>query len=267
MQYNKIFTVAFLITLFFSCKTPLDVAYFQDTKNLEKINSSNTFSPVFKSDDILSITVSAADMDTARPFNLSQGISLPSASAGGGSGSSSSSGSSQAPTYLIDAEGNIEFPVLGQLKVAGLSRIQLKNLLKTKLKTYINDPIVSVRLQNFKVTVLGEVRRPGTFSISNERLTVVEALGMAGDLTIKGKRQNVIVVRESDSLKTYHKIDLTSKNIFNNQAYYLTQNDIVYVEPNKSQKRRSQTNDNAFGVVLSLVGVVFSALTLLLSQQ
>ncbi len=265
MHYNKIFTVAFIITLFFSCKTPLDVAYFQDTKNLEKIPSSNTFSPVFKSDDILSITISAADMDTARPFNLSEGISLPSSTLG--EGSTPSSGSGKAPTYLIDAEGNIEFPVLGELKVAGLTRIQLKNLLKAKLKTYINDPIVSVRLQNFKVTVLGEVRRPGTFSISNERLTVVEALGLAGDLTIKGKRQNVIVVRESDSLKTYHKIDLTSKNIFNNQAYYLSQNDIVYVEPNKSQKRRSQTNDNTLGVVFSAVSIVISALTLLLSQR
>lgn len=263
MQKNKIFTVALLITLFFSCKTPVDVAYFQDTKNLEKITSPSTFSPVFKSDDILSITVSAADMDTARPFNLSQGISLPSSNEGT---ASSSSGSNQTPNYLIDAEGNIEFPVLGQLKVAGLTRIKLKNLLKTKLKTYINDPIISIRLQNFKITVLGEVNRPGTYSISNERLTVIEAIGLAGDLTIKGKRQNVTVVRESDTLKTYHKIDLTSKNIFNMPAYYLTQNDVVYVEPNKSQTRRSQTNDNTLSVVFSAISVVISALTLLISQ-
>ena len=264
MQKNHIISVTFFITLFFSCKTPLDVAYFQDTQNLEKITSANTFSPVFKSDDILSITVSAADMDTARPFNLSQGISLPSSN--GVSDSVSSGAASQSPTYLIDSEGNIEFPVLGQLKVAGLTRIQLKNLIKTKLKAYINDPIINVRLQNFKITVLGEVRRPGTYSISNERLTVIEALGMAGDLTIKGKRQNVFVVRESDTLKTYHKIDLTSKNIFNMPAYYLTQNDVVYVEPNKSQKRRSQTNDNTLGVVFSAISIVISALTLLISQ-
>ena len=262
MQTLKIFSLGLLVTFFFSCKTPVDVAYFQDTKNLEKITSSNTFSPVFKSDDILSISVSAADMDTARPFNLSQGISLPSS----GSETESSTTSSQAPNYLIDSEGNIEFPVLGNLKVSGLTRIQLKNLLKTELKAYINDPIINIRLQNFKITVLGEVSRPGTYSISNERLTVLEAIGMAGDLTIKGKRQNIVVVRESDTLKTYHKIDLTSKNIFNMPAYYLTQNDVVYVEPNKSQKRRSRTNDNTLGIAFSVISVLISGLSLLLSQ-
>lgn len=261
MYLFKISYLALIFCMFFSCKAPLDVAYFQDTKNAEEITSINSFEPIFKSDDVISITVSAADMDTARPFNLSQGLELSSST-----GSNASNVNERSNNYLIDSDGNIEFPVLGSLKVGGLTRIKLKKMLKAKLKTYINDPIVSVRLQNFKITVLGEVNRPGTYSILNERLTVIEAIGMAGDLTIKGKRQNVLVIRESDSLKTYHKIDLTSKNIFNLPAYYLTQNDVVYIEPNTSQTRRSRTNDNTLGVAFSAISIVLSALTILLSR-
>ncbi len=255
-----------LLLLFFvsilSCKAPEDVVYFQDSKNLEQISSTNSFTPVFKVDDIVSILVSATDMDAARPFNLMQGASVSLPSSDDGSGGTTGSGGSgvSEPTYLIDEEGNIDFPVLGKLEIAGLTRIQVKDLIKEKLKVYINDPIVSVRLKNFKFTVIGEVSNPGSYTIPNERVTIIEALGMAGDMTIKGKRGNVMVIRESEGVNTYHRVDLTSKTIFESPVYYLAQNDVLYIEPNNSQVRTSKTNNNTFGIVLSVIGVALSAL-------
>lgn len=263
MQTIKLFTCSLFISLIFSCKAPEDIVYFQNTNNLEKVTTVKAFEPTFKIGDIISVSVSAADMDTARPFNLAQGLSIEAPSQEG----SASSGVSQSPRYLIDSEGNIEFPVLGKIKISGLTRVKAKQLIKGKLKTYINDPIVNVRLQNFKITVLGEVNRPGSFSISNDRITIIEAIGLAGDLTIKGKRKNVTVIRENDTLKTYHKLDLTSKNIFSAPAYYLTQNDVVYVEPNPSQVKRSKTNDNTLGIVFSTISVVATVLGFLIVQR
>ncbi len=260
MYPQKYFIVIILLGLLtFSCKVPTDVVYFQESENLEKITSANSFTPVFKVDDIVSILVSATDMIAARPFNLMQGSS--SITEGGGG---SSSTNTTDPTYLIDEEGMIDFPVLGKLKIAGLTRVETKELIKGKLTVYIKDPIVNVRLQNFKITVMGEVNRPGAFTIPNERITIVEALGLAGDLTIMGQRQNIMVIRENDGVNTYHRIDLTSKEIFNSPVYYLAQNDVLYVEPNKARKRNSEGNKNTLGIVLSIVGVSLSALALIL---
>jgi len=250
-KIKQLLVLHLLVILTYSCKAPLDVTYFQNTIDLEEIKTENNFQPIFKTNDIISISVLATDMDTAMPFNLNQG------------GSNDNDDSGHLSDYLIDYDGNIEFPVLGTLKIAGLTNIEVKNLIKSKLKQYINTPIVIVRLQNFKITILGEVNNPGTYSVTNDRVTIIEALGLAGDLTIKGKRNNILVIREKDGIKKYHKIDLTSKDIFNTPAYYLTQNDVVYIEPNESQIRRSRTNDNTLGIVFSAVTVVISILTFL----
>ncbi|MEW7291836.1 polysaccharide biosynthesis/export family protein [Aquimarina sp. 2304DJ70-9] len=261
MRCKFLFLLLLLISVV-SCKVPGDVVYFQDSKDLEQITSTNSFTPVFKVDDIVSILISASDMDAARPFNLMGGSSI--ASGGAENGGASAGGGSTEPTYLIDEEGNIDFPVLGRLKVAGLTRIEAKEIIKEKLKVYINDPIVSVRLQNFKITVLGEVSSPGAYTIPNERITIIEALGMAGDLTIKGKRANVMVIRENEGVNTYHRVDLTSKSIFESPVYYLAQNDVLYVEPNNSQIRTSKTNSNTLAIVLSVFGVAITTIGLIL---
>lgn len=259
-SYNLI--IILLLAVFtFSCKTPTDVVYFQESKDLEKIKSANSFTPVFKVDDVVSIAVSATDMDAARPFNLMQGASLPAA---GAEGASASANTTSEPTYLIDEEGNIDFPVLGKLKISGLTRIQIKDMLKEKLKVYIKDPIVNVRLKNFKITVIGEVGQPGSFTIPNERITIIEAIGLAGDLTIMGKRGNVMVIRENDGVNTYHRVDLTSKSIFDSPVYYLAQNDVLYVEPNEARVKNSKGNDRTIGVVLSVISVGLAALALIL---
>ncbi|MDH7446551.1 polysaccharide biosynthesis/export family protein [Aquimarina sp. 2201CG14-23] len=262
MQLYKLFILLLVSTFVFSCKTPTDVVYFQDSQNLEKVSSKNSFTPVFKVDDIVSILVSATDMDAARPFNLMQGASLPISA--GESGATSSGTSSPEPTYLIDENGNIEFPVLGKLKISGLTRVQVKDMIKEKLKIYIKDPIVNVRLKNFKITVIGEVQRPGSYTIPNERITIIEALGLAGDMTITGKRENVMVIREDDGVNTYHRVDLTSKAIFDSPVYYLAQNDVLYIEPNTAKVKSSEKDKNVVGLVLSIVGVTLSALTLII---
>ncbi|WP_299252500.1 polysaccharide biosynthesis/export family protein [uncultured Aquimarina sp.] len=257
------FLLLLVISIFiFSCKTPTDVVYFQNSKDLEKIKSTNSFTPVFKVDDVVSILVSATDMDAARPFNLMQGASLPPPSGEITATASVTSGTE--PTYLIDEEGTIDFPVIGKLKIAGLTRVQVKDMLKERLRIYIKDPIVNVRLKNFKITVIGEVDRPGSFTIPNERVTIIEAIGLAGDLTIMGKRGNVMVIRENDGVNTYHKVDLTSKSIFDSPVYYLAQNDVLYIEPNKTQVKNSKGRDNTVGVVLSVISVGLAALALFL---
>ncbi|WP_241461391.1 polysaccharide biosynthesis/export family protein [Aquimarina macrocephali] len=227
---------------------------------MEKISSTNSFTSVFKVDDIVGIMVSAADMDAVRPFNLMQGSS----SLGEGGGGDTSSAGTGEPTYLINEEGNIDFPVLGELKIAGLTRIEAKKVIKEKLKIYINDPIVSVRLKNFKITVMGEVSEPGSYTIPNERVTIIEALGLAGDMTIKGRRENVIIIRENEGVNTYHRVDLTSKSIFESPVYYLAQNDVLYVEPNDSRIKESKTRNNTLGIIISIVGVVLSVVTLVI---
>ncbi|MEW7278483.1 polysaccharide biosynthesis/export family protein [Aquimarina sp. 2201CG1-2-11] len=258
MQYRLLFFGIVFIGLF-SCKAPTNVVYFQNSENLEKIPSTTTFTPVFKVDDIISILVSAADMDAARPFNLMQGSSTSAVL-----GESSGGNSSVEPTYLIDENGNIDFPVVGSLKIAGLNRVQVKELIKEKLKIYINAPIVSVRLKNFKITVMGEVVRPGSFTIPNERITIIEALGLAGDMTIKGQRENVMVIRENEGVNTYHRIDLTSKTIFDSPVYYLAQNDVLYIEPNESRVKESKTRSNLLNVIISMIGVTLSVITLII---
>ncbi|WP_438423373.1 polysaccharide biosynthesis/export family protein [Aquimarina macrocephali] len=227
---------------------------------MEKISSTNSFTSVFKVDDIVGIMVSAADMDAVRPFNLMQGSS----SLGESGGGDTSSAGTGEPTYLINEEGNIDFPVLGELKIAGLTRIEAKEVIKEKLKIYINDPIVSVRLKNFKITVMGEVSKPGSYTIPNERVTIIEALGLAGDMTIKGRRENVIIIRENEGVNTYHRVDLTSKSIFESPVYYLAQNDVLYVEPNDSRIKESKTRNNTLGIIISIVGVVLSVVTLVI---
>ena len=261
MNTIKTFLLFGLVFFLQCCKTPEDVLYFQNSQNQEKLTSKNSFTPVFKVDDIISITVSATDMDAARPFNLMQGASLlPSDS----DENSASTGTSSEPTYLIDEEGFIDFPVLGKLKIAGLTRTEVKKMIKEHLNVYIKNPIVNVRLKNFKITVIGEVNRPGTFTIPNERITIIEAIGLAGDLTITGKRENIMVIKENNGVNTYYRVDLTDKNVFDSPAYYLAQNDVLYVEPNPTKVKSSEGNSNTVRLVLSIITVALSATALII---
>jgi len=248
-------TIFSLVLLIFSCKTPKDVVYFQNSKNGETINVNNNFTTKYRSGDILSIFVSAPETEIAKPFNLGK---TPTAS----SIESSPNNTSSDPEYLVDTEGNIDFPIIGLIKVLNLNRIEVQKLIQKKLKPYINTPTVSVNLKNFKITILGEVSNPGTFSVPNERISIIEALGLAKDLNIKGKRTNITVIRENKTNKSYYKLNLTSKDIFSSPAYFLAQNDVIYVEPNKAQVKSSE-DKNWTQVLTSISSVLSIALSII----
>lgn len=244
---NLIIPILALIMLS-SCGSRKNIVYFQDEPLQEDVLMSEPKQLIYKPDDILTINVAALDPDAVRPFNLAF-------VQGGTSDIVRAQGGMQQQTYLVDYDGNIEFPVLGTLKIAGLTRTELTDMLTEKISEYVTNPIVNVRLANFTVTILGEVRNPGTFTIQDERITVLEALGLADDLTIFGKRKNVLLVREVDGKKKYAKIDLTTVNVVNSPVYYLQQNDVIYVEPNNAKIRSSTYNQNN-AVLISAIGTL-----------
>jgi polysaccharide export outer membrane protein len=182
--------------------------------------------------DMLSIVVSSKEPELAGPFNLPV-ISY--------QGAGETYVQQRILGYIVDKEGNIDFPILGTLHVEGFTRPRLSQFVKEKIiaEGYIKDPVVTVQFMNFRVTVNGEVVRPGTYEIKSDHITLFEALSMAGDLTIYGRRDNVKVVREKNGERTVYEADLRVSNIFNSPVYYLQQNDIIYVTPNKYRSNQS----------------------------
>lgn len=238
-----------LLLLTSSCTTRKEAIYFQTLQNDTIIPSLLSYEPVIQPDDQLLITVSSIDMEAVAPFNMA--ITPPS------TGEISFSQQKTLLQYLVKKNGTIDFPVLGEVKVAGLTRQEVKNLLQEKISIYVKDAIVNMNITNFKITVLGEVNRPGTYSINQERITILEALGLAGDLNITGQRTNVLVIREMEGEKTYTRVDLTGDELFNSPVYYLKQNDVIYVEPNQNR-----LNNAAY---TPWIGVIFSAISLVLT--
>ena len=252
-QKQLIFSFAFSLLLT-SCSNRKKLVYFQGLISNSEANKN--YSPVLHTDDILSINVNCLDLESAKPFNLP--ITNNNAMVGG-----YSQGVQPPPGYLIDLNGNIEFPVIGKIRLGGLTRAAAIDTLKGLLKPYIQNPNIQMRILNFKVTVLGEVRNPGTFTIPNERITLPEALGIAGDLLITGVRKNVIVIRDVDGKKTETKVDLTSKQLFSSPVYYLNQNDVVYVEPNRAKMNSSAINTSNVGIIISIISLITTIAVLL----
>ncbi len=250
MIKSRIILFSIITLLMFSCTSKKEIVYFQNAKDFETIVNTDTFEPKFKVNDILSINVSTFDLEAVRPFNLIRetgGIR------------------SVEVDYLIDKDGNIDYPVLGKINLLGLTIEEAKALFKKRLIDYLKDPIINIRLLNFRVSVLGEVNNPGTYQISGERITIIEALGLAGDLTIKGKRDNVLVIRDFNGTKTYTRIDLTTKESLNSPVYYLTQNDIVYIEPNQSAISGSRS-DGRISTAISIASIIITSTVILLTR-
>lgn len=252
---KKLLVLAILITLFASCASREKIAYYQD---IEKISSAenSTYSSMLKPDDLLLIFISSPLPEAAAPFNLST-ISVAGNTSSGTANVENSGGQIRYQTYLIDKEGFIQFPIIGNVKLGGLSREDAIKTLKGALAKYVQDPIVNLRILNFKVTVQGEVSRPGTFNVLTERVTLPEAIAMAGDMTIYGKRDNVLIIREIDGKKTSNFVDMTKSEFINSPFYYLSQNDLVVVEPNKTRMNASVVGPN--------ISVIFSSISLLVT--
>ena len=234
-----------------SCSQQKNIAYFQNGDHLSNLNGA-AFEPTIQPDDLLLIIVSASDAEAAAPFNLTT-ENIPSVVG------QASMAQRQQQLYLVDKNGAIDFPVLGTIQIGGVTKTEVVKLLKEKLVKYIKDPIVNMRIMNYKVTVQGEVTRPGSYPITSERVTLTEALSMAGDLTIYGKRNNIIVVREIQGKKEIGRVDLTKADFINSPYYYLSQNDLIYVEPNGARSSSSTFNQNTT-VWISIASLISSAI-------
>jgi len=230
--------VAFSLLLLMSCSSSKNVAYIQNSDTVDFSRSEVLYDARIMPKDILMITVNTVNPEASAPFNLVVSASLRS-----GTGNQGMSSNRALQTYLVDNEGCIEFPVVGTLKVGGLTKSECEQLIHDKIRRFLNaeeTPIVTVRMSNYKISVLGEVSRPGMFTVGNEKINIFEALAQAGDLTIYGVRDNVKLIREDENgQKNVYTLNLNDAEIINSPYYYLQQNDIIYVEPNKVKSRNS----------------------------
>lgn len=245
----------FLLALAGGCASSKDVVYLQDGgAGAQPSEIGQTYEVRLQKDDLLGIVVNSKDPELALPFNL------PTVAYQAGKADQLTS-AQQLQGYLVDSEGNIDFPLLGTLHVEGLTRLELTGLLKEKLigGGYLPDPVVNVKLMNYKIAVLGEVGRPGTYTIGSDRVSLLDALSMAGDLTIYGRRSDVKIIREENGKRSVATIDLKSAGLFDSPYFYLQQNDVVYVSPNKSRAQQSSYNSN-LPLLVSSLSILVSAI-------
>ena len=227
---NRLYILLISCMLLVGCNSTKDVAYLQnlDINKQESISASKGIT--IQPKDVLSIIVSCKDAELAAMFNLPV-VSYQTNS----EIVSSTGGTQQLLGYAVDENGEIKLPVLGKMKVAGMTRWEVQEKIKSELKSreLLKDMVVTVEFRNFKISILGEVKNPGSYSIEGDKVNVLEAISMAGDLTIYGLRDQVYVIREEGGERTVYRLNLKSAEVFQSPAYYLKQNDVVYVQPNK----------------------------------
>lgn len=243
-----------LLVLFSSCVNSKKVAYFNNVSTSEYPPIPEDLEPVIKENDILSISVSSLNPTATEMFNVSN-VSVTQSSTAMGT-------TLQASGYLVDQEGFIRFPFLGKIKAAGLTKKTLREEITSQLEDqkYLLEPIVDIRYLNYKVSVLGEVGNPSVLTIPNEKVNLLEALGLAGDLTIYARRDNVLLLREEDGVKKIVRIDLTTDDIFTSPYYHLKSNDIIYVEPNKSKIASTSRTTQWLPIIISTLSLGIIAL-------
>ncbi|MBS1751536.1 MAG: polysaccharide biosynthesis/export family protein [Bacteroidetes bacterium] len=255
------FVVVFLFFSTTSCVNTKKAAYFY---GIGDTTISSSFSkipePVIYRNDILTISVSSPNPEADVIFNAPNMLGQAGGMGGGGSIASQTAG------YLVSPEGNIQFPVLGTIKVAGLTKTAIKDLITKELvdKKLLIEPVVNIRIINFKITVMGEVRNPTVFSVPSEKISILEALGMAGDLTVYAKRDNILLIREVNGEKMVRRLDLNSKNLLESPYYYLKSNDVIYVEPNAARLSSGDRSMQIWPLVLSTVSVLAVVTALLI---
>ena len=258
--------LAFVLMLLIgtSCIPQKKIIYLQGAEylkeNPQKVEEN--FALTIQPDDQLSIAISSKDKELIEPFNTKAYIGM------GIGAQNSISTQSQLAFFQVDNQGEIDFPILGKLHVQGLTRQEVEKMIEKLLITgnHIKDPQVSVKIMSFKVSVLGEVRNPGVQQITGERLTILEAISLAGDLLPTAKRKNVLVLREEDGLRKSYKVDLTSGyEVLNSPVYYLQQNDVVYVEPNKSAGVKGSSTITTLSTIGGILGFLLSIASIIVS--
>jgi polysaccharide export outer membrane protein len=260
MKYHSFYFYVislFFITFFSSCGSKRDIVYFQGLEKVptglyqqDKANNKTVIMP----NDNLFITVSASNLEAVNVFNT---INL--------NRGSLTTSSLDLLGYLVDINGNINFPLVGELHVAGLTKTEAVALLQKKVAAYVENAIVNIRFLNYKISVLGEVNRPGVYSVTDEKISIPQAVALAGDLTIYGERRNIELIRVENGENQVYLIDLTSPELFFSPFYYLQQNDILYISPNGTKAGSSTYNQN-LPLLVSLISVTITAIALFLRK-
>ena len=265
MKHIKLLFALIVISMMITgCGSTKNVAYFKNSDSVDLSKSQFLYDARIMPKDILTITVSTTDPEAAIPFNLTVATAQTQLLR------ASTTSQPTLQSYIVDNEGNIDFPLVGTLHVGGLTKGEAEQLVLGKIKPYMSDtekPIVTVRMINYKISVIGEVARPGMFTVANEKISILEALAQAGDLTIYGVRDRVKLIREdATGKKEIHVLNLNDANIINSPYYYLQQNDIVYVEPNKVKSQNSSVGSmttlwfSATSILISLTSLLYNIL-------
>lgn len=246
--------VVTMILMMVGCGSSKEVAYWQNIDSISLAASKGLYDAKIMPKDELTILVQTTDPLTSEPFNLRS--------------TGQTSSKNQITGYLVDNDGMINFPIVGKIHVAGLTKTECEDLIKSKIQPYLartENPLVSVRTSSYRITVIGEVNRPGVIPVSTEKISLIEALAEAGDMTIYGKRDNVLLVREDKSGEKHKvRLNMNDANIINSPYYYLQQNDIVYVEPHKVKARNTFFGSNT-SIFYSVIGITTSLASLLIT--
>ncbi|MDO5572198.1 MAG: polysaccharide biosynthesis/export family protein [Bacteroidales bacterium] len=260
LPFLNAFSILLLIIMLSSCRSAYnEVSYFNNINELA--NQTDTTLSIekirFQTDDVITIVVSADNQAAAAPFNL-----MPYSVAKNGTEELTSTRNIQ--TYLVDEDGYIRFPQLGKIKIGGMTRNEAVKMLELKLENYLKNPIVNINFINYKYSVMGEVANPGVYPINGDRISILDAIGSAGDLTIQAQRRNVLLIREVKGIKEVHQFDLTDANIINSPYFYIQQNDVIYIEPNNAKKRNSKYSPmDAFNV--SIISTIVGGISVVTS--
>lgn len=248
------FTIVLSVFVFYGCSSQKNIAYFYGVNSHSADSINKSFNKAHEAligiGDLLSITVTGLDPLAVAPFNLPLvSYATP--------GSDKLYAQPSLQGYLVDINGNVNFPVVGIVKLSGLTKSQAISFINDQLAPYLKNAIVTIQFMNYKITVLGEVLRPGQYSINNERVTVLDALGLAGDMTIYGRRNNVLITRENNGKLEFVRLNLNTDEVFRSPYFYLQQNDVIYVEPNAVKSIASQ-NISLYISSISALATTFS---------
>jgi polysaccharide biosynthesis/export protein len=254
----SVFCLLVLIVAMSSCGSTRKLQYMQGAFDTTRLSSYVIPQPIIQKGDMLGVVVYSDNPAATAIYNQS---------ATGGSGTSSvgaSGGGASSGGYLVDGEGNIQFQGLGNIHVEGLTKLQLSAMLDSTLKTYLTNPYSTVRFLNYKITLIGDVARPGLYSIPSEQVNLLEALGLAGDLNITARRDNILVMREQNGKRQWGRIDITQPDIFTSPFYQLQQNDVVYVDLTRNKAAASDVttvrNISIAATLVSTLAIIYSIL-------
>lgn len=255
-KFIPLLCILFSIILSTSCVDTQKLRYFSNLSDSQtvKLPIIQRSQAIIMPDDILDIKISGANEATAALFNTYS--TIPAASVTNTNNSGNLSG------YIVDINGEIEFPVIGKVKAAGQTKDEFKEMLKEKVSKYLKDPLISVKFSNFRYTVLGEVKVPGTYVVPNERVTILEALGSAGDMTSYSKRSGVRIIRDSSGKREIGIVDFGDKSLFTSKYYYLQRNDVIYIEPEK-YKTRFEDISRISSITATIVSLIAISITVI----